>query len=678
MKTGISRKDHTTENNRTFTRLTDLLNWCSENNIILDPRIQLVDDPNFGISVFSKDIHIPAFETLVTIPKTAVLSSRSSSLIRLIPELEVIPYGHGAHLSLALCLYYELLLGPDSRWSGYLRSLPKEPVAIALFWDVQVHAICNSDNELEELWASPSSTDREKPGECTEFPVLKENPEDGALARRWSVGTEIDREQRTEDGVWLLDELQDYYRNTVLPVFRRLNKIRQFAEPGPSQQSSFSIPQDCHPTLRGYLHAYSLVSSRAFLVDAYHGLSMVPIADAFNHSIPNHVHLESEYDVCVICGSLSQCLHDTDGEGEDSSSSHLPTHSWPNIDPNDTCDMTSNLPIPPHVQIYNTYGENLTNAQLLVRYGFALPSGCNDNDVVSWKFHELPTVESLALPTPQDKRKSSVGDSYQRSGGPPQSALEFPGEPTGRSEDLGTVLQILLENVLRVWPSEARWKESELVFNPSHAHGSEVTNLPLSDSAVDEGGHAAEEDDEDVVLVEHEGGDNINIDVDIKTTVAASVTDRRREDFPESSTTEGYRHQYHRSWADFYDPDTDSGNDAIQTSTSMPSSVSVSILDAGRVHEKEEGNERHLHLASTRARGLSDHWNGNEDDDDDSEKDGDSRKQVYNGNEGNIGNSGSEKNEKSGESRNIDNIGNIAGISRDDAVAVDRDLDNER
>ena len=34
------------------------------------------------------------------------------------------------------------------------------------------------------------------------------------------------------------------------------------------------------PTLAGFLHAYSLVSSRAFLVDAYHGLAMVPIADA--------------------------------------------------------------------------------------------------------------------------------------------------------------------------------------------------------------------------------------------------------------------------------------------------------------------------------------------------------------------------------------------------------------
>lgn len=33
--------------------------------------------------------------------------------------------------------------------------------------------------------------------------------------------------------------------------------------------------------LNEFYRAFSLVSSRAFLVDAYHGLSMVPIADAY-------------------------------------------------------------------------------------------------------------------------------------------------------------------------------------------------------------------------------------------------------------------------------------------------------------------------------------------------------------------------------------------------------------
>jgi len=34
------------------------------------------------------------------------------------------------------------------------------------------------------------------------------------------------------------------------------------------------------PSEKGFRHAYALVSSRAFMVDAYHGLAMVPIADA--------------------------------------------------------------------------------------------------------------------------------------------------------------------------------------------------------------------------------------------------------------------------------------------------------------------------------------------------------------------------------------------------------------
>jgi hypothetical protein len=37
--------------------------------------------------------------------------------------------------------------------------------------------------------------------------------------------------------------------------------------------------------------------------------------------------------------------------------------------------------------VFNTYGETLTNAQLLARYGFVLDS--NDNDVIAWDLEEL-------------------------------------------------------------------------------------------------------------------------------------------------------------------------------------------------------------------------------------------------------------------------------------------------
>ena len=55
------------------------------------------------------------------------------------------------------------------------------------------------------------------------------------------------------------NEIDEYYASTAHPLLE---------------------PLIVGPTLSGFLHAYSLVCSRAFLVDAYHGLSMVPLADA--------------------------------------------------------------------------------------------------------------------------------------------------------------------------------------------------------------------------------------------------------------------------------------------------------------------------------------------------------------------------------------------------------------
>lgn len=40
------------------------------------------------------------------------------------------------------------------------------------------------------------------------------------------------------------------------------------------------------------LYTYSLVSSRAFQVDVYHGAAIVPLADAFNHQEINNVCFE--------------------------------------------------------------------------------------------------------------------------------------------------------------------------------------------------------------------------------------------------------------------------------------------------------------------------------------------------------------------------------------------------
>ena len=49
--------------------------------------------------------------------------------------------------------------------------------------------------------------------------------------------------------------------------------------------------------------------------------------------------------------------------------------------------MVSNTCIPPLTEVFNTYGEGLTNAQLLSQYGFILDM--NDNDRVSWTATEI-------------------------------------------------------------------------------------------------------------------------------------------------------------------------------------------------------------------------------------------------------------------------------------------------
>lgn len=79
------------------------------------------------------------------------------------------------------------------------------------------------------------------------------------------------------------------------------------------------FPSDSpHFTLAAWKAASSIVASRAFQVDALHGDSLIPLADAFNHKTDaEHVHLETD-EVCPICGGAWPCeqhsLSDDEGE----------------------------------------------------------------------------------------------------------------------------------------------------------------------------------------------------------------------------------------------------------------------------------------------------------------------------------------------------------------------------
>ncbi|KAF8161422.1 hypothetical protein B0H34DRAFT_379734 [Crassisporium funariophilum] len=318
-----------------------LLDWCASNFIEIDERLQVQSSGEGGIGVYSTDCIIPALTTLVMIHKDSVLSVRSSALSGVIPTIH---YGLGAQLTLSLALYGEILKGRHSRWYGYLQSLPKQIVDLPAFWD---------------------------------HPYDSNNIDDGMEAHLWLRGTEAGKivQAVTDTGTSLID-IHQYYDDTAKPLLLRHHFL---------WESDAAIG---HLTLDGFYRAFSLVSSRSFLVDAYHGLAMVPIADAFNHVQDNHIHLESDYNVCRDCGSLHECLHDRDESDENSTSAIGPVVR--NSDHDKFYEIVSNSPIAPLTEVFNTYGEGLTNAQLLNQYGFALD--INDNDRLFWEIEEILEV----------------------------------------------------------------------------------------------------------------------------------------------------------------------------------------------------------------------------------------------------------------------------------------------
>ncbi|KAG1785503.1 uncharacterized protein HD556DRAFT_1249754 [Suillus plorans] len=292
-----------------LSRVKILLTWCNENGIQIDPRIQVRESTNHqeladrtessrnssrgrGISVYSLEDFIDCSRSLVRIPKAAILSTRSCFLSQ---DIISAPYGHGAHLALALALYGEILRGQDSKWFGYLQSLPRETMDTAIFWGVKDvidfgSCVCSSRGETIPPHSAIGDDAGNVGAACsnTEFPECAPCLQylDSKRARMWLSCTEAEKEL---DGQ--MDEIRQYYVSVVEPTLHAaFGRLRQAeAECNANDVLGGEIPRldECsnelnsvEPSLPGFCHAYSLVSSRAFLADAYHGLAMVPVADA--------------------------------------------------------------------------------------------------------------------------------------------------------------------------------------------------------------------------------------------------------------------------------------------------------------------------------------------------------------------------------------------------------------
>jgi hypothetical protein len=146
-------------------------------------------------------------------------------------------------------------------------------VDIALFWSSDVYDSSFEQTE-KETQSGAASLD------------MSPHEQDFKEAQAWLRGTELERQIQGLDhsGVSLLvgsSNSDAEIRIDVLP-FYGTGQLTQEAVRHYYVDVAEPLLTDCYlPTsLQGFYRAYSLVSSRAFHVDAFHGLAMVPIADA--------------------------------------------------------------------------------------------------------------------------------------------------------------------------------------------------------------------------------------------------------------------------------------------------------------------------------------------------------------------------------------------------------------
>ncbi|XP_059656239.1 ribosomal lysine N-methyltransferase 3 [Cornus florida] len=216
-------------------------------------------------------------------------------------------------LGLSVALMYEKSLGEDSPWFGYLQLLPHSEYCTPLLWT------------LEQIDSLLSGTELHKIVE-----------EDKALI--------------CED-----------WKECILPLLA-------------------SAPLELNPDFFGieqYFAARSLIASRSFEIDDYHGFGMVPLADLFNHKTGAEdvhfttvsSHLEPDND------AEDEDKNEYDNAGDGESLDQNLEEDEPTV-----LEMIIVKDVKAGAEVFNTYG-SLGNAALLHRYGFTEPD--NPYDIVN-------------------------------------------------------------------------------------------------------------------------------------------------------------------------------------------------------------------------------------------------------------------------------------------------------
>eukprot|EP00249_Psilotum_nudum_P006340 c19652_g1_i2 orf=481-1488(-) len=195
--------------------------------------------------------------------------------------------------------------------------------------------------------------------------------------------------------VWSADEIDNYLAGTELHMV--VMEDRQLIEKDwyqcimpLSKHNPYDFPPE-YFTLERYFLAKTLVASRAFEVDEYHGFGMIPLADLFNHrTAAEDVHItsvlsDSDSDVQDLCSKQMGLESSSDVEvplifGQQSNASTELNRVGRELkEPrsfseclegkSDALEVILVKAVANGCEIFNTYG-TLSNAALLQKYGF--------------------------------------------------------------------------------------------------------------------------------------------------------------------------------------------------------------------------------------------------------------------------------------------------------------------
>lgn len=357
----------------------------------------------------TKDPHEPYL--LFRVDKCMTINGKNCSIANLLVDEEL----DGID-ALMLAVIYEIELQEKSPWFGYLKSINH-----------------TTDSKINITHLNRPDTNAGGKNEKYILPVPLWPSKDIDLLQ----GTEVEMMDGLDD-----NELRYHYavaitfamrvnRSVQLPMPYLLQNTLPPGNEG-EEEEEFTGEFD-ELKFKQFAALFLAVTSRAFDVDNFRDLALVPGADLFNHNAyqEEHAHFVTLGGVCQDCGK-DECGHNQSSEDEDdeeidktidqlteitmdyvqqveaelAEQSDADSDSEDNefdpdldpviaesyLNPDDCCDIVLVRKVKKGEEVFNTYGD-LSNAELLLKYGFAVEA--NPNDVLTMGPEISQYVQSL-------------------------------------------------------------------------------------------------------------------------------------------------------------------------------------------------------------------------------------------------------------------------------------------